>query len=225
MRSPPNLNMSQKWLWTLHAGEQRSARWSQTCRTILLTHIKGPSCRNAPASAHKKHHLDIKATPKTNHTTQEQLSKSIVVAPRVQKKEASAGAGPTSSVRPTSSDRESSQAGALRDYFLQLGLDDEELVALMGAHTVGRWTSLLGVPDECMAKAEESAETSGEGLITATFLGVRQDPRSTCFSRCGKRGTLQCILDGSFEKWLDTPRPSECFISDQFLHTLAIQEQ
>ncbi|CAK9080002.1 unnamed protein product [Durusdinium trenchii] len=43
-------------------------------------------------------------------------------------------------------------AGALRDYFLQLGLDDEELVALMGAHTVGRWTSLLGVPDECMAK-------------------------------------------------------------------------
>ena len=43
-------------------------------------------------------------------------------------------------------------AGALRDYYRQLELTDEELVALQGAHTIGRWTSLLGVDGECMAK-------------------------------------------------------------------------
>ena len=43
-------------------------------------------------------------------------------------------------------------SGAIRDYFRQLGFSDEELVALVGAHTVGRWTSLLGVQPACMAK-------------------------------------------------------------------------
>ncbi|CAJ1448432.1 unnamed protein product [Effrenium voratum] len=43
-------------------------------------------------------------------------------------------------------------AGAIRDYFRQLGLSDAELVALVGAHTVGRWTSLFDVTGECMAK-------------------------------------------------------------------------
>eukprot|EP00434_Breviolum_minutum_P007319 symbB.v1.2.006460.t1/scaffold325.1/size228936/5 len=43
-------------------------------------------------------------------------------------------------------------SGAIRDYFRQLGFSDEELVALVGAHTIGRWTSLLGVQPACMAK-------------------------------------------------------------------------
>jgi hypothetical protein len=38
----------------------------------------------------------------------------------------------------------------LRNFFYRLGFDDEELVALMGGHTLGRWTSLLGVPKECL---------------------------------------------------------------------------
>lgn len=43
-------------------------------------------------------------------------------------------------------------SGTIRDYFRQLGFSDEELVALLGAHTIGRWTSLLGVQPACMAE-------------------------------------------------------------------------
>ncbi|CAE7313245.1 APX3 [Symbiodinium sp. CCMP2592] len=43
-------------------------------------------------------------------------------------------------------------SGAIRDYFRQLGMSDAELVALLGAHTVGRWTSLLDVRPDCLDK-------------------------------------------------------------------------
>lgn len=43
-------------------------------------------------------------------------------------------------------------SGAIRDYFRQLGMSDAELVALLGAHTVGRWTSLLDVRPDCLHK-------------------------------------------------------------------------
>lgn len=38
----------------------------------------------------------------------------------------------------------------LRNFFHRLDFSDEEIVALMGGHTLGRWTSLLGVPKECL---------------------------------------------------------------------------
>lgn len=46
-------------------------------------------------------------------------------------------------------------AGAIRDYFIQLGFSDEELVALIGGHTLGRWTSLIGVDSNCLKNDKE----------------------------------------------------------------------
>jgi len=45
----------------------------------------------------------------------------------------------------------------VRLYFQQRGMTDEEAVAMLGAHTLGRWTSFLGVSKECMAKSEADA--------------------------------------------------------------------
>lgn len=39
----------------------------------------------------------------------------------------------------------------IRSYFQKRGLSDEEAVALCGAHTIGRWTSFIGVTKACMA--------------------------------------------------------------------------
>eukprot|EP00933_Yihiella_yeosuensis_P074012 TRINITY_DN82829_c0_g1_i1.p1 TRINITY_DN82829_c0_g1~~TRINITY_DN82829_c0_g1_i1.p1 ORF type:complete len:376 (-),score=59.57 TRINITY_DN82829_c0_g1_i1:132-1259(-) len=39
----------------------------------------------------------------------------------------------------------------IRTHFEQLGMTDEELVALCGAHTLGRWTSFLDVSPECLS--------------------------------------------------------------------------
>lgn len=41
-----------------------------------------------------------------------------------------------------------------REYFGRLGLGDEEAAAFLGAHTLGRWTSFLGVSGACMAQAD-----------------------------------------------------------------------
>jgi len=38
----------------------------------------------------------------------------------------------------------------LRNFFGRFGFSDEEVVALMGGHTIGRFSSLLGVPKECL---------------------------------------------------------------------------
>lgn len=43
--------------------------------------------------------------------------------------------------------------GDVRLYFQQRGFTNEEAVAMVGGHTLGRWTSFLNVSKECMAKS------------------------------------------------------------------------
>jgi hypothetical protein len=72
----------------------------------------------------------------------------------------------------------------VRLYFGRLGFSEEETVALMGGHTVGRFTSLLGVPKKCLKGLNDNWERClpfGERL---PFVSEDPDRFSNSYYRC-----------------------------------------
>ena len=82
--------------------------------------------------------------------------------------------------------------GGLRRYFRRVGLSDQELVALMGAHTLGRHNTLLNMTKACLRNlTRECLETAP---VRAPFEARTPTPSTTRTTLCF------CVDDRSLER-------------------------